>query len=324
MSLNCEGRVLKILQKLSYLLTEHFVVWIVSVFALGLMVPTLPSMIGPFVLPILACVMLLAFLKIDLSSLGAEIGRWPYYIYLLSLVLVIVPSVLFFAVKPFIEWIGLDSKVALGVLLLFACPSSVGSTTFSLVLGGRFERSILVLVLSSFLAPVTLPALMYALGGQEVSFDPVRMGMTLACLMFVPFVVAMILRKSLPNAVSSISPHTPALSIFLLLGVELGAMAGLEKYTGQPVLLAKIFTIAVLTLILAFVISWNLERQKTKPDRMTTSLVVTLSNLGLAVGLGNTFFHKEALIVVFLVVMVLPWHLTLLVAKLVGRVGREA
>lgn len=209
----------------------------------------------------LYCMMALLFLSFlsvpigeVLEKLRCEPGRLSY---LLCLKLIVLPGIVFLIFHL------LFPQYALAALLLSAASTGVIAPFFAGILPADTSLVIVMLVASSLLMPLTLPALIQILVGRTVEMPILPMVKTLCAVVFIPFVLAEILKRSAAGVVSQLVRLRFGLSLALFAFSNLGVFS---KYAGsirrEPATVVTAFALAVLLAVIYFVIalvfSWKM------------------------------------------------------------------
>lgn len=292
--------------------------WVLLGFlGLGLIFPTLSAWVNPYLLYILMVVLFFNFLKIDFGVLIGEIKSWGYQSYLAFYTLLLFPAVAYGASRLLSPVLHLDPQVNLAVLLFFASPTAAVAPTLALVFKGRFERTLLHLILTSLLVPFTLPFMVWLLEGQSVHIPYLHMAERLTLMVFVPFVASLFLRRVAPGFVAKVTPRAPFFSIFFLSFLTLGGVAGvrpvLMEHPGQ---VAVILLYMLALMALAFALGWFFALRKPKADRLTLALSNTWVNVSLTLVVASEFFKDRAPVALTAIALTfIPWNLSFVPAK---------
>lgn len=134
---------------------------------IGLILPDLASMARPLLVPSVALMLLLTMLRID-WHLIVHYGR--------RYVLLIVSLIWILGTTPVLVWAalwfdGLPTELASAIILMAAAPPIVGSASIALFLRLESELALVITVLATFIAPITLPPAGLTLIGLEIGFD---------------------------------------------------------------------------------------------------------------------------------------------------------
>lgn len=190
----------------------------------GVALPGPAGVFTPYVLYFMMTILFLSFLRIDFSALlglGAgplfEVGFWSAW------KLIALPAILWALCRIWLP------DLSLAVLLLAGVSAGVTAPFFAGLLGANVERVLQVVVVTSLLVPLTLPALAFALMGADLAIPYWPMVRMLLLVIFVPLIVSLILRRVWPGALSVLERIQFPLILALFLVINLGVFA---RYAG--------------------------------------------------------------------------------------------
>lgn len=196
--------------------------------------------------------------------------------------------------------LNLDSELAAAVLVLSLCPGGAISNYYVYLARGDVALSITLTAVSTVLAVVTVPTLVYfAFGPDIMGFDTadqagLSRSLRVLVLVFLPIAVGMAARHFIGNSVERLSLHLRWTSLALIvLAVILAATAILRE--SPEVFLAvapaaMIFTIGTwLTARLAAIFV-------AAPLRRTITIELSVKNVAIAVAIGMQFVSAEILV----------------------------
>lgn len=103
----------------------------------------------------------------------------------------IMPLVAFALTKVF----HLSPDLAVGMVLLGSCPSGTASNVMSFLAKGDVPLAVSVTTVSTLLAPVMMPFLVWALAGEYVNVSFVSMALTVMKVILVPLVLGLLVHK---------------------------------------------------------------------------------------------------------------------------------
>lgn len=306
-----------LLSNLESLLTRYFSLFLITSLGVGLIFPKLCDVFAPSILPVLMLVIYLGFLKTDYSVLQNEIRNVKRQLWLCTFCLILLPSFLFLVVKASEVILGTHPDWGTGVLLLFASPVAALAPTLALVLHGHFERSLCALILSSMIAPFTLPLLLSFWVGESMDVSILNMTLFLAQLILIPFLAAQLTHRFAKPLQEKLKPHTASLSVLLLGLVILGAIAGLsEKMASNPKDVLEGVAIASACIFLAYLMGWWLHpRGASLADRSTLAIISSWSNIGLSIVFAKQFF-PDSNVLLFVILAEIPWNLSFAPAQM--------
>ena len=203
-------------------------------------------------------------------------------------------------------------------LLLAAMPVGMATPLLAEISGGRQSLALVLAVVTSLLAPFTIPLVVKFILGAAIEVSFWDMFVLLAVVVYVPFILAQIFKHFWQNAINNISGiFTPVATIFLGL-IIMGAVAkqaeviieGLNNGGEFLFYLGALFIFFILLhLIGYYFVFWRETR-----DRITITVCLTYMNFILAIELVNEFF-TEPNVVVPVVFAVIPWAVLLIPFK---------
>jgi bile acid:Na+ symporter, BASS family len=147
----------------------------------GIKLPEFGEIFLPYPLYLNMLLLFFSFLKIDFIAILRDVKKMALILFLLCFIkLIILPVGLFFLTQMI--W----PRYALPVLLLSGISTGVVAPFISNLLNASTPLVLMMVVMSSLLAPISLPALVSILVGQHVEISFFSMTKTLAMVVFVP------------------------------------------------------------------------------------------------------------------------------------------
>lgn len=296
-------------------LSDSYIFVMIIALAAGLFMPA-AAHLTPWNTQILQAIFFLSCLKIDLGQLRGSLKDWRFLLLANVLMLVAFPVVVWVTMNPFAPNLGL------ALFLLAAMP--VGMTTPLLVdvVGGKQTIAMVLTVTTSLLAPITIPLLTKILYGATIAVDAFGMFKQLSLVIFLPFILALIVRTIVASTVEAIKTTTKPISILLLGLLIAGAIAKQSAHIrAMSQDLPRLFLIIV-ALYLFFcalhLAGYYAFWWKKREDKLTASVALTYMNFTLAIFLASQFFPTPEVLLP-LVLAILPWATLLPVWKWVAR-----
>jgi bile acid:Na+ symporter, BASS family len=235
----------------------------------------------------LAMIMLALGLGLSVSDFG-EIARKPRAAVAgLFGQLIVLPATAFM-----LCWsLGLHGPLAVGLVLISACPGGAHSNLFANLAGGDTALSVALTAVSGLAVLTTLPLWvglgLHAFGGAgAVSLPFGETVLQVLGLLGAPLGVGMAVRAKAPNLAAKLERWVKGIAVALLLVIVVGSVsknagnvAGFMVGVGGPVLALNVSTMMIGSMLAS---TAGLER----PQRITIVLEVGVQNSVLAVGLG--------------------------------------
>ena len=205
-----------------------------------------------------------------------------------------------FTIMPLLAWVlavGFDVNrdIALGIILVGACPGGTASNVITHIAGGNVSMSVSMTILSTLLAPIVTPFLVYLLAGRWVEVSILAMFKSVVTVVLIPVLMGIFAKKLSPEKMEkskSIFPLISSLAIILIISGIIGANSEKIAKSGLIVLLIVMIHNA-LGLLLGLGVS---KLFKMDYDKQTAlSIEVGMQNSGLAIQLATANFALNPL-----------------------------
>lgn len=274
---------------------ERFFLPIALLFsALALWRPEIFTWLAPHIPLGLGVIMFGMGLTLDLAEFAAAVRQWK------ALALGIL---LQFSVMPLLAvalaWVlRLPAEAALGLIIVGACPGGTASNVITYLGRGNVPLSVLMTTVSTLLAPLATPAIVWLLAGERIDVRFTAMVHSVASIVLFPVLAGLFLRgqgrrlarKTLDKAVTVL----PSVSI-LTISAVVACVIGLNRATllGFP---ALIILAVILHNGLGFGLGYLGARLARLPvrDARTVGVEVGMQNSGLGVALAMSHFGTAA------------------------------
>jgi predicted Na+-dependent transporter len=269
----------------------------------GLVVPSAGKNTSLIVIVALGFIIFCSFFQVEFSREALRSG-FGISVKFYFLRFVLLPVAVYFA----FGWIS--DFYAPVLLLSFLLPAAVSSPSFALLFGGRFELSLKLLLMSSFLSVLTIPFLMSLLLGSSVDIRATSMLMTLVYTIVIPFLLHLPLRSS--RRIKSLAGRYNTLLTLIGLGVMFVVITARNKpeIVANPGLVGLFMFEAMLLYTLLYLAGYYLFPSQPKEIRRTLSISSGANNIGLGVTITTLFFPGEMNI--FFIVSQLVWIVMLI------------
>lgn len=185
----------------------------------------------------------------------------------------------------------LPTELAVGMVLLGSCPSGTASNVMSFLAKGDVPLAVSITTVSTLLAPIMMPFIVWALAGQWVEVSFLAMAMTVMKVILIPLVAGLIVHKLIGEK------HIVSLSKVLVLISAFGVLAivgGVIAINGAKILELGFFMVLIVLIhnlfgfCLGYFVTGKLglgQRQ-----RHSVTLEVGMQNDALAISLVSVFF----------------------------------
>lgn len=117
---------------------------------------------------------------------------------------------------------GLPADLALGVILVGCCPGGTASNVITYVAGGDVPLSVGMTIVSTILAPVCTPALVYFLAGSWVEVSLLTMMMSVIKVVLLPVLLGILIYRLFPKQIDAVRDFLPLISVIAIVMIISG------------------------------------------------------------------------------------------------------
>ena len=288
--------------KISHFIEKHFWLFLIAGLIIGLWVPLAFEKFPAFMPKILLGLMLFfVFLKIDSVQILENIRNYKLMIYVSSVYMLIIPVSFFLIFNIF------DSELAIGILLLTAMPAGVSTPALTDIAKGNVSLSMSLAIVSQLIAPFTVPLLFLLIDFSSHSIDKLLMLKDIAILVFIPMIIAQLIKKYFPLTIKKRLHLFTSLNVLLLFAfVYLTISSQRNYFLENPVSLLWKLAVLYLVFILLHLIGYLICFKQNKENRIAVAIGAAYMNNGMAIVLAASYFKPEVL--VLMVLSELPWN----------------
>lgn len=240
------------------------------------------------------------FLGIAMFGMGMTIKPYDLKNILLQPKYIIIGCILQYIIMPISAWLiaygfNLNSDLALGVILVGCCPGGTASNVITHIADGDVPLSVSMTIVSTLLAPIFTPVLVFLLAGKWVEVSLFLMFKSVVSVILIPVLAGLIIRQLLKKQIEKIlylMPLISATSIILIISGIIGANATKIAACGLLVLAVVIlhnFTGIAGGLIAAKIFKFEYKKAT------AVAIEVGMQNSGLAVSLATVNFAMNPL-----------------------------
>jgi BASS family bile acid:Na+ symporter len=223
----------------------------------GILLPRFGSVFQPYPLYLMMFLLFLSFLSIKIDTVWQTIQHSSRAVLWLSLLkLIILPTAVHFLFRIFYP------SYAVAVLLLTGISTGVVAPFISSLVQANGPLVLVIVVISSLMVPLTLPALVEFLVGQTIEISFVGMVRMLCLIVFVPILAVELLRRLIPGLLESLMKWRFPVSLIIFAVINLGVFS---KYAGffqqNPLIIMEATLVAFILggiyLLVGFLVSWK-------------------------------------------------------------------
>jgi bile acid:Na+ symporter, BASS family len=190
-----------------------FTFWVFAFLAAAMFFPRLFTNWGfntkVLVLPMLQLIMFGMGTKLSIADFVKEFSRPKGIIIGTTLVFTIMPVAGLVVAKLF----GFPPEIAVGVILIGACPGGAASNVMAFLANGNVALSVSVTTLATLMTPVVTPALMKLLAGEMLDVSFIKMMMSSINLIIVPISAGLLCNKILYGKMAWLKKAGPVFGI---------------------------------------------------------------------------------------------------------------
>lgn len=200
-----------------------------------------------------------------------------------------------FTVMPLLAFVlarlfRLDEALAVGVILVGCCPGGTASNVITYLARGDLALSVGMTGVSTLLAPVVTPLLVWLLAGKTVDVDVAAMFLSILWVVILPIVGGLLVKRLWPGLTERATAYLPALSSLAISAIVLiiiSASAG-RLMAGGWIIIAVVVLHNVGGLSIGYLVGRLLRLAPAK--RKALSIEVGMQNSGLASSLATLHF----------------------------------
>lgn len=200
-----------------------------------------------------------------------------------------------FTVMPLLAWVlarvfQLDEALAIGVVLVGCCPGGTASNVITYLAKGDLALSVGMTGVSTLLAPIVTPLLVWLLAGKSVDVDVVGMLLSILWVVILPIVAGLVVKRLWPRQTSMVTAYLPAVSSLTICAIVLIVIAA----NAQKLFTSGLIIILVVILhnICGLAVGYGIGRfiRLSSAKRRAISIEVGMQNSGLASSLATLHF----------------------------------
>lgn len=278
------------LHRVSQFVTLTFVFWVLLFAILALAIPSGFRWIAPSISWLLGIVMFGMGLTIKPRDFR-EVFTRP-----VAVAIGVVGQFLIMPVLAFLLARGfhLPPEIAVGVILVGCCPGGTASNVITFLARGDVALSVTVTSITTLLAPLVTPALIYLLASQWIAVQPLALLLSVVQVVLLPIVLGIAAQRLL-RAKAAVAIHLlPVVSVIAIVAIVAAVVAVSRDKILQSGLL--ILAIVILHNGLGYALGFLLARifRLNYAQCKAVSIEVGMQNSGLGAALAAAHFSPLA------------------------------
>ena len=310
---------MSILQQIKKIASSYLFIITVAL-GLGLFFPNQTKFLSPYVNLLLGAMFFFIALEVNLKEVSHYLKNS-----LKMIAVVIVFMLIIFPLATYYLMRLIYPELAISFMLIAAMPTAMAAALLAEVIGGKPSLALVLTVTTALLAPFTIPLVIRFTAATEVATDFMGVFWSLVQIIFIPFILANIVKYLATDQVEKSKKYLSSLSLIflglLMTGIVANQAAVILSGLGGKIL---IYLMALFALFIGFqIFGYLIIFWRSHQDRVTVAVCLTYMNIATAIYLAYQFFN-EANIVVPTILAVIPWTLTVIPFKYVmKRIGHQ-
>lgn len=203
----------------------------------------------------------------------------------------VMPVTAFMLAKTF----GLSADLALGVILVGCCPGGTASNVITYVAGGDVPLSVGMTIVSTILAPVCTPVLVYLLAGSWVEVSLVTMMMSVVKVVLIPVLLGILIYRIFPKQINAVRELLPLLSVIAIVMI----ISGIVGSNAEKILSCGALVMVVVAIhnVVGLCLGTGVAKVFQLDEKKVTAIgiEVGMQNSGLAISLATANFAANPL-----------------------------
>jgi bile acid:Na+ symporter, BASS family len=287
--------------RIFHFIENYFWVFLITGLLMGLIYPVYNDFLMSMLKPLLMTMLFLVFLKTNLFHILKQVRDYRLMIYLVVSYMIIIPFVFFQASNLF------NREFAIAILLLTAMPAAVASPSLTDIVKGNIALSASIAIITSLIAPFTVPLLFSFIKHENLSMDPWQMFSDLAILVFVPLILSLIVKKIAPAVINRAKNKFTAVNILIICILIFTAMGSQRDLILRDTIsiiwkVGFLYLVYIMLHITGYLIGFNQDKE----SKVAITIGAAYKNNGLAIVLAA--IHFEPSILVLMVLSEFPWN----------------
>ncbi|GGH84323.1 BASS family bile acid:Na+ symporter [Pullulanibacillus pueri] len=281
---------MKTLESISRFFGSTFAIWVILFAVLGFIFPSAFTWIGAYVQLLLGIIMFGMGLTLRGQDFK-EVFKRPKDVAIGVLAQFIIMPLLAFLLATLLP---VSKEVAVGIILVGSCPGGTASNVMTYLSKGDTALSVSITSVSTVLAPILTPFLIFLLASKWVSVSFSSLFISILEIVIVPIVLGIVVRLILRQKVEAGVKVLPLVSVIAIIAIVAAVVGGSSEQiakTGWLIFLAVVLH-NVLGLIIGFLAAKLMRMSPAK--QKAVSIEVGMQNSALGATLAQAHFSPLA------------------------------
>ncbi|API92440.1 putative sodium-dependent transporter YocS [Virgibacillus pantothenticus] len=276
--------------KFSHFVGRTFAIWVLLVAVVAFLFPEQFLWIGSYISIMLGIIMFGMGMTLSVQDFR-EVVRQPKSVAIgVSSQFVLMPLIAYGLAKG----LNLPPEIAIGVILVGACPGGTASNVMTFLAKGNTALSVAITSVSTLLAPLLTPAIIYFLAREWLEVSVSSMFMSVVKIVLLPIVLGLIVQLFLKEQAKKTVDLMPLISVVAIVLIVAAVVAGSKNKIIESGLL--IFAVVILHNGLGYLIGFFVAKlfKLEFMDQKAVSIEVGMQNSGLGAALAAAHFSPLA------------------------------
>lgn len=281
---------MRFLVRVSQFVARTFVAWVLVFATLAFFIPIGFTWIGPYIPLLLGVIMFGMGLTISAADFREVFTRPRDVAIGVTGQFMIMPLLAFFLAKVFV----LSPEVAVGVILVGCCPGGTASNVMTFLARGDVALSVTITSVTTLLAPVVTPGLIYLLASQWINIDPSGLFISIVQVVLFPIVLGLIVQRLFQKQATASVQILPLVSVIGIVAIVAAVVAASQAKIAESGLI--ILGVVVLHNGFGYLLGYFLARAfgMSYAKRKAIAIEVGMQNSGLGAALATAHFSPLA------------------------------
>lgn len=267
-----------------------FAIWVILFAVVGFFLPATFSPVAPYIVILLGIIMFGMGLTLSLDDFR-EVARrpWEVGVGVASQFLIMPLTALVLTMI-----IPMPPEVAAGVILVGCCPGGTSSNVMTYLSRGDIALSVACTSVTTIMAPVVTPLLVWLLASQYLPVNAASMFMSIVQVVLIPLALGFALQKIAPGIVRAALPALPLVSVTGIVLIVAAVVAVNQAAIATTGLM--IFAVVVLHNGIGYLLGFFAARSvgMSMAKQKAISIEVGMQNSGLGAALASAHFSPLA------------------------------
>ncbi|MDO4626410.1 MAG: bile acid:sodium symporter family protein [Pasteurellaceae bacterium] len=276
--------------KLSQFVSKTFTLWVLLFAFWAFLSPNTFLFIRTYIPYLLGIVMFGMGITLTINDFS-EVAKHPKAV-IVGVVgqFVIMPTVAFILAKLF----ALPADLAIGVILVGACPGGTSSNVMTYLAKGNTALSVACTTISTLLSPLLTPAIFYVLASQWIDINAGAMFLSVLEMVLLPIFLGLIVRTLFKHQIEQISQTMPLVSVIAIVLILAAVVAVSKEKILESGLL--IFGVVILHNCFGYLLGFTSAKllKLNNYDSKAIAIEVGMQNSGLGAALATAYFNPIA------------------------------